>query len=211
MHTLHLIGRRIVIKTVYPVYLGETDIIGEDGWQRFVERVGKDHLNDVGRPDLSGGAPQLEIMIRPGTLFEPVSLISANFVLIHKDKWKTKDTLIREFTALADNQPAILLDAVIPGFSNLANYKTTISCADGKAEAYKDSATAVHNDRNTYAVIFPCAFDVAGREFSFIAYLITTKPLDKKPGTLVLGLTKEFQWEEGEETLRKLRNMVRIK
>jgi tetratricopeptide (TPR) repeat protein len=47
--------RRIVIKSVYPIYSGETDIIAGDSLQGFAQRVGEDRLCDVKRPDLSGG------------------------------------------------------------------------------------------------------------------------------------------------------------
>lgn len=56
VNPIALSDRRIVIKNVYPIYSGETDVIATDGWQRFVERVSENRLTDVKRADLSGGA-----------------------------------------------------------------------------------------------------------------------------------------------------------
>ena len=145
----------------------------------------------------------------PGKEWEPVTLISANFVLVHQDKGQTQDELIQDFVAVAEEHPGRLLDGLLPGFANLVSYETNIDCAKNSAEAYKVAIDALKSQKKS-AVIFPVTFDIGGREFKSIVYLISTTPAGKKAVCVVLGMTEELKWAEPEETLRQIRNNVRM-
>lgn len=56
INPIPLPDRKVLIRNLYPIYMGESDLIEDKGWKIFVERIGEDGLRDIRRPDLSVGA-----------------------------------------------------------------------------------------------------------------------------------------------------------
>lgn len=55
INPIPLTDKRIIIRLAFPIYLGEIEIINRQGIKWFIEKVGKENLSDLRRPDLSSG------------------------------------------------------------------------------------------------------------------------------------------------------------